>query len=46
MQEKIDSWHIKNKDKNIDLEEYKTFLKEIDYLKDEGPDFKIETKYR
>ncbi len=44
IQEKIDSWHIKNKGKNIDLEKYKTFLKEIDYLKDEGPDFKIETK--
>ena len=44
IQEKIDSWHIKNKGKNIDLEEYKTFLKKIDYLKDEGPDFKIETK--
>ena len=44
LQKKIDDWHIKNKDKNIDLKEYKNFLKEIDYLKDEGPDFKIETK--
>ena len=34
----------KNKGKEINIEEYKKFLKEIGYLKDEGPDFKIETK--
>ena len=44
LQKKIDDWHIKNKNKPIDLKEYKNFLKEIDYLKEEGPDFKIETK--
>ncbi len=44
LQKKIDEWHIKNKGKEINIEEYKTFLKEIGYLKDEGPDFKIETK--
>ena len=27
----------------LKLNEYKKFLKEIGYLKDEGPDFKIET---
>ncbi len=43
LQKKIDSWHLKNKDNQINIEEYKKFLKEIDYLKDEGPDFKIET---
>ncbi len=43
LQKKIDNWHIKNKDKNIDINEYKKFLKEIGYLKDLGPDFKIET---
>ncbi len=44
LQKKIDDWHLKNKGKEIDLNEYKNFLKKIDYLKDEGPDFKIETK--
>ena len=43
LQKKIDSWHLKNKDNQINIQEYKKFLKEIDYLKDEGPDFKIET---
>ena len=28
----------------LKLNEYKKFLKEIGYLKDEGPDFKIETE--
>ncbi len=44
LQKKIDDWHIKNKGKEIDLNEYKKFLFEIDYLKKEGPDFKIETE--
>jgi malate synthase len=44
LQEKIDAWHIKNKGNEIDIEKYKKFLKEIDYLKEVGPDFKIETK--
>ena len=43
LQKKIDEWHIKNKGNEIDIEEYKKFLKEIGYLRDEGPDFKIET---
>ena len=43
LQKKIDNWHIKNKGKEIKIDEYKKFLKEINYLKDEGPDFKIET---
>ena len=43
LQKKIDDWHIKNKGKKIKLDDYKKFLKEIGYLKDEGPDFKIET---
>ncbi len=43
LQKKIDNWHIENKGKEINLEEYKKFLKEIGYLVDEGPDFKIET---
>ncbi|MDC2987823.1 malate synthase G [Candidatus Pelagibacter sp.] len=44
LQKKIDKWHIDNKGKNIQIKEYKNFLKEIGYLKDEGPDFKIETR--
>ena len=44
LQKKIDGWHIKNKGKEINLNEYKKFLFEIDYLKKEGPDFKIETE--
>ena len=43
LQRKIDNWHIENKDKQIKIEDYKKFLKQIGYLKDEGPDFKIET---
>ncbi|MDC2997487.1 malate synthase G [Candidatus Pelagibacter sp.] len=43
LQKKIDKWHIDNKGKDIQINEYKKFLKEIGYLKDEGPDFKIET---
>ncbi len=43
LQNKIDNWHQKNKGTQINLENYKKFLKEINYLKDEGPDFKIET---
>ena len=44
LQKKIDVWHIKNKGKEINLDEYKKFLFEIGYLKKEGPDFKIETE--
>ncbi|MDB9736513.1 malate synthase G [Candidatus Pelagibacter sp.] len=43
LQKKIDDWHIVNKSNEINLEEYKKFLKEIDYLKEVGPDFKIKT---
>ena len=43
LQTQIDDWHIKNKGKEIKIEAYKKFLKKIDYLKDDGPDFKIET---
>ena len=43
LQKKIDEWHINNRGKEIKIKEYKKFLKEIGYLKDEGSDFKIET---
>ncbi len=44
LQKKINTWHIKNKGNGINLEDYKKFLKEIGYLKEVGPDFKIKTK--
>ena len=43
LQKKIDDWHIKNKGNKIEIEQYKKFLREIGYLKEEGSDFKIET---
>ena len=43
LQKKIDDWHINNKGNGVEIEQYKKFLKEIGYLKEEGPDFKIET---
>jgi malate synthase len=43
LQKKIDDWHILNKGNEINLDEYKKFLKEISYLKEVGPDFKIKT---
>ncbi len=44
LQKKIDEWHIKNRGLEINIDEYKKFLKDIGYLKDEGLDFKIETE--
>tara|TARA_Y100001970_G_scaffold277523_1_gene381871 strand:+ start:664 stop:2847 length:2184 start_codon:yes stop_codon:yes gene_type:complete len=44
LQEKINDWHVRNKDKKVNLSEYKKFLFEIGYLKNEGVDFKIETE--
>ena len=41
LQTKIDEWHLANKD--FDFDAYKSFLKEIGYLVDEGPDFEIST---
>tara|TARA_B000000477_G_scaffold116130_1_gene113701 strand:- start:2752 stop:4908 length:2157 start_codon:yes stop_codon:yes gene_type:complete len=43
LQNKINKWHKENKSKNIELEEYKNFLKDIDYIVEEGPNFKITT---
>ncbi len=44
LQKKIDNWHIRNRGKEFNLGEYKNFLSEIGYLKDEGSNFKIETE--
>jgi len=43
LQKKIDDWHIANRGNEINLEEYKKFLREIGYLKEVGPDFEIKT---
>ena len=42
MQSKIDQWHTDHKE--FDALAYKTFLKDIDYLLDEGEDFSISTE--
>ncbi len=44
LQNKINDWHIKNKGNKIVLNDYKKFLKDIGYLLEEGPNFKIETE--
>ena len=44
LQKKINDWHLKNKTIEFNLDKYKKFLIEIGYLKEEGPDFSIDTK--
>ena len=44
LQMDIDRWHLENYEKEFNLKEYKLYLEKIDYLKKEGPDFKIKTK--
>ena len=44
IQKKIDSWHKSNRGKEFNQTEYVNFLKSIEYLKEEGSDFIIETK--
>jgi len=44
LQAKIDAWHKDHAGPNYDFAEYKTFLKDIGYLEEEGPAFKIETR--
>ncbi len=43
LQGQIDDWHKTRKGQEIDLTEYKSFLREIGYLVPEGPDFAVET---
>ncbi|MDC0195184.1 malate synthase G, partial [Alphaproteobacteria bacterium] len=43
IQNKIDLWHKEKLGKEINVNEYEVFLKSINYLLPEGPDFKIET---
>jgi malate synthase len=44
VQHLLNTWNEKNRGKNFQVDDYKVFLKEIGYLKSEGPDFKITTK--
>ncbi len=44
LQSEIDLWLKKNRNGGFSHQEYKNFLKEIGYLKEEGNDFKIDTK--
>ncbi len=44
LQSEIDLWLKKNKNGGFNHQKYKNFLKEIGYLKEEGIDFKIDTK--
>ena len=43
IQSKIDQWHITHRGQEEDVEKYKSFLLDIDYLVPEGEDFKIDT---
>ncbi len=43
IQSKIDEWHKSNKDTEFNKTNYINFLKSINYLEEEGKDFKIET---
>ena len=44
VQKKIDDWHVSNKGKDFDKEQYVEFLKSINYLVEENDDFEIKTK--
>ncbi len=43
IQEKLDGWYRERKGQSLNIEEYKSFLKEIGYLVDEPGDFTIST---
>ena len=44
IQKSIDTFHLDRKGKKFNFNEYKVFLKKIDYLKKSGKNFKIQTK--
>ena len=44
LQSQIDAWHIKHKDFKHNPENYKQFLKDINYIVEEGHDFSISTE--
>ncbi len=43
IQKKIDEWHKKNKDKELNKKEYTEFLRTISYIVEEKEDFSIKT---
>ena len=43
LQDQINDWHIKNRNSEFNLEEYKNFLTDIGYIYPRSGDFKIET---
>ena len=43
-QNQIDSWHIKNRNLEYNLEKFKEFLKEINYIIPEGDEFTVDTE--
>ena len=43
LQKQIDYWHMERKGQKINLKEYIKFLNKIGYLKNPGPNFKINT---
>ena len=43
MQAQIDAWHVSRRGQPHDPEAYGAFLRDIDYLVPEGPDFELET---
>ena len=44
IQKKIDQWHLRNKGKDINSNEYFEFLKSINYIVDEKENFQISTQ--
>ena len=44
IQKKIDTWHLNNKDKNLNKNEYIKFLKSINYIVEEQESFQITTQ--
>ena len=43
LQEKINNWHIENKNKDFDVKKYKSFLEDIEYLHPRSGNFSIKT---
>jgi len=43
LQEKIDHWHIENKNKDFEIDQYKKFLTDIGYLHPRSNNFSIKT---
>ena len=44
IQKKIDTWHLANKDKSLNKDEYIKFLKSINYIVEEKENFQITTQ--